>query len=156
MDCLRIVQLPNIVAGCLADEQPKRDRQSHPTHVTKPPFAHAPRPGLPARQAAWAGAADTFAAKCAGCHLGGGNVLQPGATLFTEDLQVRACAARAAHDATRLAVRRQHAGYSGRCATAAQSTGSRSAPGPGVAPAAHPPAPATPAAQRPRDARGSL
>ncbi|KAI8468412.1 MAG: hypothetical protein J3K34DRAFT_427301 [Monoraphidium minutum] len=25
--------------------------------------------------------------KCAGCHMGGGNVLQPGQTLFTEDLK---------------------------------------------------------------------
>jgi hypothetical protein len=39
-------------------------------------------------QAAWASAADSFAVKCAGCHVGGGNVQQPGATLFTEDLQV--------------------------------------------------------------------
>ncbi|KIZ03020.1 Cytochrome c6 [Monoraphidium neglectum] len=39
------------------------------------------------RQAAWASAADSFAVKCAGCHVGGGNVQQPGATLFTEDLQ---------------------------------------------------------------------
>jgi hypothetical protein len=38
--------------------------------------------------AAWAAAPEAFATKCAGCHLNGGNVLQPGATLFTEDLQV--------------------------------------------------------------------
>ena len=36
----------------------------------------------------WAAtAAETFAAKCAGCHMQGGNVLAAGATLFPADLE---------------------------------------------------------------------
>lgn len=34
-----------------------------------------------------AAAAATFAFKCAGCHAGGGNILQAGATLATADLE---------------------------------------------------------------------
>jgi hypothetical protein len=40
--------------------------------------------------AAWADAAaaeGSFAMKCAGCHMGGGNVVAAGATLFPADLQ---------------------------------------------------------------------
>lgn len=43
-------------------------------------LAAAPPPAL-------AGAPETFAMKCAGCHMNGGNVLQAGATLSSEDLQ---------------------------------------------------------------------
>lgn len=48
---------------------------------------------LPARAADDGGgasqqaAAQTFALKCAGCHAGGGNILQAGATLSTADLE---------------------------------------------------------------------
>ncbi|GBF89429.1 cytochrome, chloroplastic [Raphidocelis subcapitata] len=43
--------------------------------------------GAAAPPPAVAAVTETFAAKCAGCHMNGGNVLQAGATLFTEDLQ---------------------------------------------------------------------
>jgi cytochrome c6 len=43
-------------------------------------------PAAPAH-ADQAAAAGNFALKCAGCHAGGGNVLQAGATLATADLQ---------------------------------------------------------------------
>lgn len=35
----------------------------------------------------YADTVQTFAAKCAGCHAGGGNVVQAGATLKTPDLE---------------------------------------------------------------------
>jgi cytochrome c6 len=47
--------------------------------------ALAPPPALAA--ADQAAIAATFALKCAGCHAGGGNVLQAGATLATADLE---------------------------------------------------------------------
>eukprot|EP00775_Hariotina_reticulata_P012797 gene12797-12925_t len=38
--------------------------------------------------ASFAATADAnFAVKCAGCHVNGGNIVQAGATLFTNDLQ---------------------------------------------------------------------
>jgi cytochrome c6 len=50
--------------------------------------ALAPPPALAADGASAATpAASAFALKCAGCHAGGGNLLQAGATLATADLQ---------------------------------------------------------------------
>lgn len=41
---------------------------------------------------ATAAPADTFAVSCAGCHVGGGNIVQAGATLFQADLEKNAVA----------------------------------------------------------------
>jgi cytochrome c6 len=46
-----------------------------------------PPPALAADDASSSAAASLFAGKCAGCHAGGGNLLQAGATLKSADLE---------------------------------------------------------------------
>jgi hypothetical protein len=128
----------------------QRDHQQQPAWAAAAQLAASTAVALAAcawgAPSAWAGAAETFAAKCAGCHINGGNVLQPGATLFTEDLQVRGQGAAPEGGGVRPAV----------CEAGKVGTACRMPPDRCIA-AATPLTPRPrPAAQRPHQPRGSV